>query len=151
MLEDGAGEAARRHRALLPHIRNLHRLYRMLAQARARRGAIDFETIETEMVFDASGKIERIVPVRRNDAHRLIEECMLAANVCASGFLRKHDHPMLYRVHEGPTPEKLAALREFLKGFGLALTGGDKPHAADYAKLLGEDEDCVRTRCSCRR
>jgi ribonuclease R len=88
------------------------------------------------MVFDARGKIERIVPVRRNDAHRLIEECMLAANVCASGFLSKHDHPMLYRVHEGPTPEKLAALREFLKGFGLALTGGDKPHAGDYAKLL---------------
>jgi len=136
MLEDEAGEAARRHRALLPHIRNLHRLYGILLQARARRGAIDFETIETEMVFDANGKIERIVPVRRNDAHRLIEECMLAANVCASGFLHGHDHPMLYRVHEGPTPDKLAALREFLKGFGLALTGGDKPHAADYAKLL---------------
>jgi ribonuclease R len=136
MLGDEAGEAARRHRALLSHIRNLHRLYGILARARARRGAIDFETIETEMVFDANGKIERIVPVRRNDAHRLIEECMLAANVCASGFLRRHDHPMLYRVHEGPTPEKLTALREFLKGFGLALTGGDKPHAADYARLL---------------
>ncbi len=64
MLEDGAGEAARRHGALLPHIRDLHRLYRLLAKARARRGAIDFETIETEMVFDARGKIERIVPVR---------------------------------------------------------------------------------------
>ena len=136
MLEDGEGEAARRHRALLPHIQSLYRLYKVLVQARTARGAIDFETIETEMVFDAHGKIERIVPVRRNDAHRLIEECMLAANVCASGFLLKHDHPMLYRVHEGPTPEKLAALREFLKGFGLALTGGDKPHAADYARLL---------------
>jgi ribonuclease R len=136
MLEDGAGEAARRHGALLPHIRDLERLYRVLAKARTRRGAIDFETIETEMRFDARGKIERIVPLRRNDAHRLIEECMLAANVCASAFLRKHDHPTLYRVHEGPTPEKLGALREFLKGFGLALTGGDKPHAADYAKLL---------------
>jgi len=74
--------------------------------------------------------------VRRNDAHRVIEECMLAANVCASGFLHGKGHPMLYRVHEGPTPEKLAALREFLKGFGLALSGGDKPHAADYARLL---------------
>jgi ribonuclease R len=136
MLEDEDSEAARRHRALLPHIRDLHRLYKVLAAARAARGAIDFETIETEMMFDARGKIERIVPVRRNDAHRLIEECMLAANVCASGFLRRHDHPMLYRVHEGPTPEKLTALREFLKGFGLALTGGDKPHAADYARLL---------------
>jgi ribonuclease R len=72
----------------------------------------------------------------RNDAHRVIEECMLAANVCASDFLREHEHPMLYRIHEGPTPEKLEALREFLKGFGLALAGGKNPHAKDYAKLL---------------
>jgi ribonuclease R len=136
MLEDEGSEAARRYRVLLPHIRDLHRLYRLLAKARARRGAIDFETIETEMIFDAHGKIARIVPVKRNDAHRLIEECMLAANVCASDFLRGHDHPMLYRIHEGPTPEKLAAVREFLRGFGLQLTGGDDPHARDYAKLL---------------
>jgi len=141
MLEDEGSEAARRHRALLPHIRSLHRLYRLLAKARERRGAIDFETIETEMIFDAGGKIARIVPVKRNDAHRLIEECMLAANVCASDFLRDHDHPMLYRIHEGPTPEKLAAVREFLKGFGLQLTGGDDPHARDYAKLLARVRD----------
>jgi ribonuclease R len=141
MLEDEGSEAARRHRALLPHIRSLHRLYRLLAKARERRGAIDFETIETEMIFDAGGKIARIVPVKRNDAHRLIEECMLAANVCASDFLRGHDHPMLYRIHEGPTPEKLAAVREFLKGFGLQLTGGDDPHARDYAKLLSRVRD----------
>ena len=136
MLEDPECDAARKHRDLLPHVRSLHRLYRVLTKARRRRGAIDFETIETEMQFDARGKIERIVPVRRNDAHRLIEECMLAANVCASHFLHGRRHPMLYRVHEGPSPERLAALREFLKGFGLALTGGDRPHAADYAKLL---------------
>jgi ribonuclease R len=136
MLEDASGEAASRHRALLSHVGNLDRLYKMLAKARAVRGAIDFETIETEMVFDAQGKIDRIVPVRRNDAHRVIEECMLAANVCASNFLGKSGHPMLYRVHEGPTPEKLAALREFLKGFGLSLSGGEKPQASDYAKLL---------------
>ena len=136
MLEDAGSEAARRHRALLPHMRHLHRLYKVLVKARERRGAIDFETVETAMVFDAHGKIERIVQIRRNDAHRVIEECMLAANVCTSDFLREHDHPMLYRVHEGPTPEKLAALREFLKGFGLNLPGGDKPNAADYAKLL---------------
>ena len=141
MLEDGEGEAARRHSALLPHMRNLYRLYKQLAKARERRGAIDFETIETEMVFDAHGKIARIVPVRRNDAHRVIEECMLAANVCTSDFLHGRDHPMLYRVHEGPTPEKLAALREFLKGFGLSLSGGNKPHAADYAKLLARAKD----------
>jgi len=74
--------------------------------------------------------------VQRNDAHRVIEECMLAANVCASDLLRSHDHPALYRVHQGPTPERLLALREFLKGFGLELGGGDTPHASDYAKLL---------------
>jgi ribonuclease R len=136
MLEDASSEAASRHRALLPHVGNLYRLYKMLAKARVARGAIDFETIETEMVFDAQGKIDRIVPVRRNDAHRVIEECMLAANVCASNFLGKSGHPMLYRIHEGPTPEKLAALREFLKGFGLSLSGGEKPQASDYAKLL---------------
>ncbi|HET7596030.1 MAG TPA: ribonuclease R [Burkholderiales bacterium] len=130
-----------RHAGLAPHLKNLHRLYQRLAKARERRGAIDFETIETEMIFDERGKIERIVPVRRNDAHRVIEECMLAANVCASDFLRENGQPMLYRIHEGPTPEKLEVLREFLKGFGLGLTGGDSPHARDYAKLLTRVKD----------
>jgi ribonuclease R len=141
MLADTQGEAARRHRTLLPHMQNLHRLYKVLVKSRERRGAIDFETIETEMIFDAHGKIDRIVQVKRNDAHRMIEESMLAANVCTSDFLRDHDHPMLYRIHEGPTPEKLSALREFLKGFGLQLSGGDKPHARDFAKLLAKVKD----------
>ncbi len=136
ILADPQGDAAKQHRELVPHLTNLYSLYRILAKSRARRGAIDFETIETQMVFDAQGKIERIVPVQRNDAHRVIEECMLAANVCASDLLRSHDHPALYRVHQGPTPERLLALREFLKGFGLELGGGDTPHASDYAKLL---------------
>jgi len=72
----------------------------------------------------------------RNDAHKLIEECMLAANVCAAGFLHDHHHPVLYRIHQGPTPEKLEALREFMKEFGLGLTGDDEPQASDYSKLL---------------
>ena len=135
------GEAARRHRGLVPHLRELYELYKVLARARERRGAIDFETVETELIFDDQGKIERILAVARNDAHRVIEECMLAANVCASDFLREHDHPMLYRVHEGPTPEKLAALHEFLKGFGLHLTGGATPRAIDYARLLKRVKD----------
>jgi ribonuclease R len=141
MLEDAGSEAARRHRALRPHIEHLYRLFKVLAKARERRGAIDFETIETQMIFDDRGKIVRIEPVRRNDAHRVIEECMLAANVCASDFLRSHDHPMLYRIHAGPAPEKLAALRDFLKGFGLQLGGGDDPHARDYAKVLARAKD----------
>ena len=102
------------------------------------------------MIFNDQGKIERIVPVHRNDAHRLIEECMLAANVCASDFLQSNAHPTLYRIHEGPTPEKLEGLREFLKEFGLPLGGGDDPHAKDYAKLLSKvkgrpDEQLLQT------
>jgi ribonuclease R len=135
-LYDPGSEARGRLAPLLPHLESLDSLYRVLAKARARRGAIDFETVETQMIFDDRGKIARIVPYERNDAHRIIEECMLAANVCASDFLREHDHPALFRIHEGPTPEKLAKLREFLKEFGLALGGGDEPHASDYAKLL---------------
>lgn len=123
---------------LLPHLENLEKLFRVLLKARAKRGAIDFETTETRMIFNDAGKIERIVPEVRNDAHRLIEECMLAANVCASGFLQEREHPALYRIHEGPTPEKLEKLRGFLGEFGLALGGGDEPRAADYAKLLDQ-------------
>ena len=124
------------HQDLLPHLQNLYTLFQTLHKARGKRGAIDFETAETMMLFDANGKIEKIVPVVRNDAHKLIEECMLAANVCASEFLEKNKQPCLYRIHEGPTPEKLAALREFLGEFGLDLPGGDEPHAKDYAKLV---------------
>ncbi|MDR2092714.1 MAG: ribonuclease R [Azoarcus sp.] len=121
---------------LLPCLQEIDRLFRALLKARARRGAIDFETTETRMEFDDQGKIARIVPETRNDAHRLIEECMLAANVCASDFLQSRKHPALYRIHEGPTPERLEKLRDFLAGFGLALGGGDKPTAKDYAALL---------------
>ena len=126
---------------LLQQLKNLYTLFGKLVKARAKRGAIDFETTETEIVFNDQRKIERIVPVKRNDAHRVIEECMLAANVCASDFLAENGQPMLYRVHEGPTPEKLAALREFLGGFGYDLNGGDKPHAKDYAVLLAKVRD----------
>jgi ribonuclease R len=123
-------------KGLLPQLRHLDDLYRVLVKARWARGAIDFETVETQMVFDDQGKIARIIPVSRNDAHRIIEECMLAANVCASDFLHENEHAALYRIHEGPTPEKLVKLREFLKEFGLSLSGGDEPHAKDYARLL---------------
>jgi ribonuclease R len=123
-------------KALVPHIRTLHEIFTALLGQRAKRGAIDFESVETQMIFDAQGKIERIVRIQRNDAHRLIEECMLAANVSASDFLEKNEQPTLYRVHEGPTPEKLEALRTMLKDFALTLGGGDKPQAKDYAELL---------------
>jgi len=127
---------------MLPHLQELDRLFRVLLKARVRRGAIDFETTETRMEFDEAGKIARIVPEARNDAHRLIEECMLAANVCASDFLRDNRHPALYRIHEGPSLEKLGKLRGFLAEFGLALGGGDEPTAKDYAALL--EKTCSR-------
>ncbi|GAB1392620.1 ribonuclease R [Rhodocyclaceae bacterium] len=126
---------------LLPYLQNLDALYRVLAKAREKRGAIDFETVETRMIFDDHGKIERIEPYERNDAHRIIEECMLAANVCASDFLKEREHPALYRIHEGPTPERLDKLRNFLGTFGLQLAGGDDPQAKDYAKLIDKIKD----------
>jgi ribonuclease R len=133
----GAGAARTEPaRTLLPHLSQLYTLYNVLFAARERRGAIDFDTIELSLQFDEDGKIARIVPAPRNDAHRLIEECMLAANVCAAQFLAEHQQPTLYRIHEGPPPEKLAVLREFLAGSGLTLTGGDEPSAMDYAALI---------------
>jgi ribonuclease R len=124
------------HQAILPHVQNLYKLFGALHKARGERGAIDFETTETMMLFNENGKIENIVPVVRNDAHRIIEECMLAANVCASAFLEKHKQTCLYRVHAAPSEDKLQNLRAFLGEFGLALGGGDDPRAKDYALLL---------------
>jgi ribonuclease R len=138
-LSDRTGASAQA-RALGPQLDDLYALYKLLAKAREKRGAIDFDTVELALVFDDSGRIERIVPAPRNDAHKLIEECMLAANVCTADFLAKHEHPALYRVHEGPTPDKLTALRAFLASSALQLGGGDDPQASDYAKLLAKIE-----------
>ncbi|HXH01899.1 MAG TPA: ribonuclease R [Candidatus Competibacteraceae bacterium] len=121
---------------LVPHLENLHALYQVLRRAREERGAIDFETQETIIEYDPERKIERILPSERNDAHKLIEECMIAANVAAARFLECHRMPTLYRVHEGPTTEKLENLRTFLGELGLGLGGGDQPSAKDYAMTL---------------
>lgn len=136
MLAEPDGELAKSYANVLPHLQNLYGLFQKLLHARSKRGAIDFETVETQMIFNEQGKIERIIPVVRNDAHKLIEECMLAANVCAANYLHENQHTVLYRIHQGPTPEKLEALREFLKEFGLQLGGDEEPQAADYSKLL---------------
>ncbi|NWO06421.1 MAG: ribonuclease R [Alteromonadaceae bacterium] len=126
---------------LLPHLHNLYDLYKQFRKARTERGAIDFETTETKIVFDANRKIEEIVPVHRNDAHKIVEECMLCANVATARFLKKHEVPALYRVHQGPGEEKLQNLRLFLGELGLQLGGGDKPTSADYQQLLAEVAD----------
>ncbi len=136
MLENPQGETAREYAHIMPHVQNLYALFKLMLNQREKRGAIEFESTETQMIFDDNGKIDKIIPVQRNDAHKLIEECMLAANVCAADFLSKNEHAALYRIHEGPTPEKLEALRTFMAEVGFGVTGGDKPHAKDYGKLM---------------
>ncbi|MGC9456405.1 MAG: ribonuclease R [Halothiobacillaceae bacterium] len=130
--------ARQRHEALLPHLEALHQLYQVLHEERERRGAMDFDTVETRIVFGEGRKIEAIVPYERNDAHRLIEECMIAANVAAGRFLERRKLPGLYRVHDRPTADKLADLRSFLAEHGLSLGGGDKPSGADFNAVLAE-------------
>jgi ribonuclease R len=127
---------ARRLAPLRPQLENLYGVFEVLARARTARGALDLETTETYIVCDANGRIERILPRERNDAHRLIEECMLAANVCAADFLHRFKQPALFRIHEGPTPDRLSNLRALLKTLGLHLEGGDSPRPADYAALI---------------
>ena len=136
ILVDGDKRARKRRKPLVPHLEELYRLYKTLRKGRSRRGAIDFETTETRIVFGAERKIERIVPLVRNDAHKLIEECMIAANVAAARFLQRHKMPTLYRVHATPAGDKVADLQEFLNELGLGLRGGRKPSAKDYSAVL---------------
>ena len=139
-----------RYSNVYPHLEHLHQLYTCLRSTRESRGAIDFETVETRIVFGPDRKIEDIVPVERNDAHKLIEECMLCANVATARFLEKLKLPGLYRVHEGPSAEKLQNLRAFLGELGLDLPGGDKPEPQHYANLLASvqgrpDQQLIQT------
>lgn len=132
---------AEQYPQLVEHLHHLHALYKQLRIARTERGAIDFETTETRIVFGAERKIEEIVPVVRNDAHKLIEECMLCANVATARFLELTKKPALYRVHEGPKAKKLESLRAYLGELGLSLGGGDKPEPAHYQQLLEQVGD----------
>lgn len=125
-----------RYAAVFPHLQNLHNVYGALRTARQTRGAIDFDTQETKIVFGADQKILRIEPTARNDAHMLIEECMIAANVEAARFLIRHKMPALYRVHEGPKADKLEDLHVFLSEFGLKIRGGSEPQPIDYLEIV---------------
>ena len=134
------GKALRsEYKGVLPHLKQLYSLYQVLLAARHERGAIDFETQETRIIFGAGRKIAEIRPTQRNDAHKLIEECMLAANVATAAFMQKHEIPALYRVHDGPPPERLEKLKAFLAELGLSLHRGkskDGPSPKDYQALL---------------
>jgi ribonuclease R len=127
--------------ALVPHLDRLHALYQVLRATREQRGALDFDTQETVIEYGADRKIERILPTERNDAHRLIEECMIAANVAAARFLQRQKMPGLYRIHEGPSEDRLNKLRAFLGELGLGLGGGEKPSPLDYTRLLEQVRD----------
>ncbi len=131
-----AGEAHEVPEALIPHVKMLYQLYQVLRTQREDRGAIDFESQETKIVFDEFKKIQKIIPAERNDAHKLIEECMLSANETVALFLQQHKSHTLYRVHDCPGVEKIEELRLFLAPFGLQLSGGLEPKPKDYAKLI---------------
>jgi len=121
---------------LVPHLKNLYDLFAVLRQAREIRGAIDFNLPETKIVYDENRKIKEIVPYERFDSHRVIEECMLCANISASKFLLKHNQPTLFRIHEGPSDDKIKDLRKFLNELGLKMPGRGEPTPLNYSKLL---------------
>ena len=139
-----------RYASLVPHLQELYEMYQALVKARRQRGAIEFETIESKFIFNALGRIERIEPVVRNDAHKIIEECMILANIASANFMEKHQEPALYRIHAVPSEEKLTAFRSFLAECGLSLSGGNKPTPTDYAQLLEQikprpDHELIQT------
>jgi ribonuclease R len=136
MLVDHNDELRKQYAAVLPGLETMYDLYKVMLISRSNRGAIDFEMTETQFIFDDNRKIKSIEPRERNDAHRLIEEFMVAANVSAAKFLLQNKVPALYRVHETPSDEKLSNLREFLGELGLVLGGGDEPQPTHYASLL---------------
>ncbi|PUE56054.1 ribonuclease R [Limnohabitans sp. Rim8] len=135
ILSNTRGPEAAKRKERIDDLLNLHDVYGALLKARRARGAVDFETTETQIVCDDSGRIDKIVPRVRNDAHKLIEEAMLAANVCSADFILQSKHPGLFRVHEGPTPEKIDLLRGYLKATGVGLTVGDNPKPAEFQAI----------------
>ncbi|MFB1010773.1 MAG: ribonuclease R, partial [Thiopseudomonas sp.] len=150
--DSAEGKAAiKTRKALVPHLQQLYALYQALARQRHQRGAIDFETRETYIVFGEDRKIAEILPTERNDAHRLIEECMLSANVAMADFLHSHKLPGLYRIHDGPPEAKLEKLQGFLATLGLSINKGRQPPTPkDYLRLLEQirerpDFDLIQT------
>jgi ribonuclease R len=141
ILANTRGPEAAKRKERVTDLMNLQDVYKALLASRAVRGAVDFETTETQIVCDESGRIEKIVPRVRNEAHRLIEEAMLAANVCSADFIQQGQHPGLFRVHEGPTAEKKDILRNYLKVMGIGLSISDDPHTSEFQKIAQATKD----------
>ena len=141
ILTNTNGPEALRRKERVGDLLNLSEVYRALLVARGKRGAVDFETTETQIVCDESGRIEKIVPRTRNEAHRLIEEAMLAANVCSADFIAQSKQAGLFRVHEGPTPEKNELLRNYLKATGVGMTISDDPSPGEFQAIALATKD----------
>jgi len=141
ILGNTRGPEAQRRKERLPDLLNLHNVYQALGRSRQARGAVDFETTETQILCDESGRIEKIVPRTRNVAHRVIEEAMLAANVCSADFIAQSKHPGLFRVHEGPTPEKQEMLRNYLKAIGIGMSISDDPKPGEFQAIAQATKD----------
>ncbi len=141
ILANTRGPEAMRHQERVSDLLHLHGVYSALLTARQARGAVDFETTETQIVCDDNGRIEKIIPRVRTEAHRLIEEAMLAANVCSADFIGVNRRAGLYRVHEGPTPEKLEILRAYLKSMGVGVMLGDEPRPGDFQAIAQATQD----------
>ena len=141
ILGNTRGPEAQQRKAVVPHLLHLHEVYQALLKERGLRGAVDFETTETQIVCDEVGRIEKIIPRTRNVAHRVIEESMLAANVCSADFIAQSKHTALFRVHEGPTPEKIELLRNYLKAVGLGMTVSDDPAPGEFQQIATATKD----------
>lgn len=141
ILGNTRGPEAARRKDRVNDLLNLHDVYRALLASRQVRGAVDFETTETQIVCDDNGRIEKIVPRTRNEAHKLIEEAMLAANVCSADFIAQGKHPGLFRVHEGPTEEKKDVLRNYLKAVGVGMSISDDPDPGEFQAIAKAVKD----------
>ncbi|AUI87162.1 ribonuclease R [Vibrio azureus] len=147
---EGDEELRIRYHTLVPHLEELHSMYKVLKTARDNRGAIEFETVEAKFIFNADRKIESIEPVIRNDAHKIIEECMILANIASASYVEKAKEPALYRIHESPGELRLQGFRDFLGELGLDLKGGLEPSPTDYADLVKQiaerqDKELIQT------
>lgn len=146
----GDPELHQRYAEQVPHIRNLHDLYRSLKKSRQSRGAIEFETQENKFIFNANRKIDHIVTVVRNDAHKLIEECMILANVSAARMLEKHQAEGLYRIHDEPDADRLTAFLSYLAEVGIEHNIKDKTAPQDFTKVVDKiqgrpDQELIQT------
>lgn len=133
--EDDA-EARAQIGPLMPQVERLYQLYKVLARARQRRGAIEFESSEVRFIIGREGEVVQAGMLPRNDAHKLIEECMIAANVEAARFLLRRRIPAPFRIHERPPEAKYADLLEFLQEFGLRMPPWAKVEPRDFARML---------------